>query len=60
MQKQGTWTYQLHIISNWIQNERPVVVLMILWSQPRLAIASAPSVDSGRVKRVDSSPVYWG
>ena len=33
---------------------------MVLWSQPRLAIARAPSVDSGFMKRVDSSPVYRG
>lgn len=32
-------------------------MLMILWSQPGLAIAGAPSVDSSLVESIDSSAV---
>jgi hypothetical protein len=35
-------------------------MLMILWSQPRLAIAGGPSVDSSLVESIDSSPVCGG
>jgi hypothetical protein len=31
---------------------------MILWSQPRLAIAGAPSTDRSLVESIDSSTVY--
>jgi hypothetical protein len=55
--KNGTWTHHFHIVSNWIQNKCPVVMLMILWSQPGLAIAGSTSCYSCFVESIDSCAV---
>lgn len=51
-------TYNLNIVPNRIQNERPVVIGMIIRPHARRTIILRPSLQRPRVKAIDGRTIY--